>query len=86
SAGFGSSFPCDPPEHKAALSQTSDKCHPSGGFDTWAGVKGVLVGQPGVHTSLTEDECHCIELWDFPVILTFDRDPLSPSLPNLPAC
>lgn len=22
------------------LSQTSDKCHLSGGFDTWAGVKG----------------------------------------------
>lgn len=26
-----------------------------------------------------EHECPCIELWDFPVILTFDHDPLSPT-------
>lgn len=31
-----------------------------------------------------EDEQPCIELWDFPVILTFDHDLLSP--PPQPAC
>lgn len=45
---------------REALSQTSDKCHLSGGFGTWAGVKGRewKKGEEGggektgVHTSL----------------------------------
>lgn len=38
-----------------ALSQTCDKCHLSGGFDTWAGLKVGLGGceKSGVHTSST---------------------------------
>lgn len=41
---------------RAALSQSSDKCHLSGAFNTYAGVKADRVGvgreKSGVHTSL----------------------------------
>ena len=40
--------------HRGALSQTCDKCHLSGGFNTRAGLKlGVGGEKSGVHTSLT---------------------------------